>query len=542
MLNHEQHAAHQRKANAPAKVIPPRKFVAMDSERVVLGAIFADPEHFTAVAEMQPEEWGEPVHGAIFEAMQNLVRRGYSINHLSVAEYLKDHGALVLVGGPAQLMGLDETIKKICNGAYLPTPKAVAEQVARVRDMAARRAAIESMTRTIDAMHDMNMTAEELLLRASGDMAALAGAGLSSIRTATEYMEEEVARIEAIQAGGDENVQYIPTGLELWDELLGGLPRGVVTVIGGQASVGKSTAIASMVLSIAEGSATQRPEKVAVFSLEDRGGWLPRRWLAEATGFAIRQLLKKGLTPEAVEDLKARKKELAPITDRILIDDRRRLTAHKVAAKMRQLHARHGVRVFFIDHLLEMLDKSSKAQQARDLAVGEILEVLRDVAIELDVVVVLACHLRDPETPGVDSRFIRPRLQDFAGGQFINRMARLAVGLWLLPQPPEPKPPKEEAEPKFAAKSSPEQRAAGRAKWEQARAKANADYSAKYSKWREQCEEAERSLVFTSIKATEGSAHFDFGMYRVQHAGLLRRKGGWRDMNDLGFTRPPPRR
>lgn len=394
MRNQHEPAAGQQQ---PRKLIPKRQFVDAPAERAILGAIFNDAERYVEAADMQPADFGVPAHAAIFEAIQVLARKGLSINDMAVAQHLKDHGALVLVGGPAELMGMDETLQRICNGSSMATAKAVAEQVARVRDMSQRRTALAAAQRIQDALHDMNASAEELLLRASGDLAALAGAGVSSIRTATDFMREEVKRIRAIQQGSEDNVQYLPTGLELYDELIGGVPRAVVTVIGGQASVGKSKAIATMVLSMAEGGLGRKPETVAVFSLEDKGGWMARRWLAESTGFALRQLLKRGLSPEAVDEVDARSKELEFITDRVLIDDRRRLTVHQVAAKMRQLHARCGVRVFFVDHLLEMLDKSPKAQQARDLAVGEIIEVLRDVAIELDVAVVLACHLRDPE-------------------------------------------------------------------------------------------------------------------------------------------------
>lgn len=509
----------------------------VEAEEVVLGAVFSDPGYMPELEDLQPEDLTGTARPAILRSMRGLARQGQEINHLSVAQWLKNDGQLVRVGGPAALMALDETLKKVSNGSLSPTAKSVAEQVERVLDLSRRRASRAAVRRLYDALLDMNMTAEELLLRAAGDLAAMAGSGTGAVRTATEFLEEEMGRIESIQAGGtDADVQYIPTGLELWDELIGGLPRGVLTVIGAQASVGKSSLIATMALALAEGGLGRAPEKVAVFSLEDRGGWMSRRWLAEASGFAIRQLLKKGLSPEAMADVRMQAEGLGPITDRILIDDRRRLTAHKVAAKMRQLHAQQGVRVFMVDHLLEMLDKSSKANQARDLAVGEILEVLRDVAIELDVAVVVACHLRDPEKPEVDSRFIRPRLQDFAGGQFVNRMARVAVGLWLSPPPRAPNLPKEEVEPKRAAKATDREHAEVLKKWDAKRLQAQAKYAAEYERWRAQCEDAAEALVFSVIKATEGSAHFEFSMRRSLHAGVLHRKGGHRDMAELGFT------
>lgn len=504
--------------------------VDLEAERAVLGTLLADPELLTDVSELRVEDFGDSRNGIIFEAMSVLGRAGRVVNHLSVAEWLHDAGKLSEAGGPDHLLGLE--------GAGLIQLQGLREQVDRLRDFGTRRHGMATLQRVAEELRNLRRPADEVVLEGCGQLATLSSRGPARLKTATEIMHAELDRIEAIQKGEQQNVSLIPTGIKQWDELLGGLPRGFVTVEGGQAGVGKSAVMASMALSIAEGGPGRPPEEVGFFSLEDRGNWMVRRYLAERGEVAIRQLLRPGLEQEKMERVFSGASGLSSATDRIWIDDRRGLTAHRVGAEMRRLHAQRGVRVFFIDHLLEMLDKRNVQQ--RDLAIGEILDVLRDAAIELDAAVVLGCHLRDPENPAVDARYLRPKLQDFAGSQFINRMARVAVGFWQAAPPQEPKPPKEIPEPRRLVRMKDDEWRATLEKHESVKAKAQKEYEKSRGAWEDKCKLYRDSLVVTVLKVTEGTSGFDFTLRRVTHAGLVSRDEGAHRPEVTGYS-PPPR-
>jgi replicative DNA helicase len=372
------------------------------------------------------------------------------------------------------------------------------------------------------------------MLQVSGELAKIGHASVTGFRTAEEFLLRELEKIDATQAGTTE-AQYVLTGIKLWDELLGGVPRGFLTIIAAQPGVGKSSMLATMARSLAEGDEDERlPEEVAVFSLEDEGGWMPRRYLAEEAELSIRQLVKRGLEKDMLGKVHNAGARIAHVLRRIHIHDVRRMNVHRVAAAARQIIAQRGVRVIIVDHLLEMLDFTD--QRSRDERIGEILSVLRDLAVECGVAVVLAAHLKDPDDSRVDARYIRPKLQDFAGGRFVDRMARVAVGLWFAPKPPEPKEGKPPAEPKRGVRMKEEEWAALLEKHEAAKKKAGFELERKRREWEEKCALASESLVCTILKANEGDSGFDFTLRRVKHAGLISRTEGGRNPGELGYT------
>ena len=171
-----------------------------------------------------------------------------------------------------------------------------------------------------------------------------------------------------------------------------------------------------------------------------------------------------------------------------------------------------------VDHLLEMVDFEDERKQ--DERVGEILRVLRDLAHECQVAVVLASHLRRPKEDGVEAKYIRPTMQSFAGSAYVERMARVAGGLWHAKPPPEPRVPKL-PQPKVPKKASLQEAEAIHAAWQEAKRAAEAAYNKERSQWIAAAEAASTSIVCTAMKVTEGDSGFDFMMKRIMHAGLV---------------------
>jgi replicative DNA helicase len=107
----------------------------------------------------------------------------------------------------------------------------------------------------------------------------------------------------------------------------------------------------------------------------------------------------------------------------ILCDDRAPLSVADVVTTARRMVSQ-GAKAIFVDHLGEVkLERSER----HDLDLGEALQSLRNLAKSSRVPVVVLSHLRRREGLNVDSE---PRLTDFAFSSGIERMARVALGLW----------------------------------------------------------------------------------------------------------------
>ena len=80
--------------------VPPHN---LEAEKSVLGAVLLDERHLYALLveeHLRPEHFYREQHGAVFAAMLELHESDRKIDHLTVAETLRQHGKLEEVGGP----------------------------------------------------------------------------------------------------------------------------------------------------------------------------------------------------------------------------------------------------------------------------------------------------------------------------------------------------------------------------------------------------------------------------------------------------------
>src|SRR5437763_12258852 len=87
--------------------VPPHN---LEAEKSVLGAVLLDERHlFGLLVEehLRPEHFYREQHGAVFEAMVELHNSSRKIDHLTVAEALREGGKLEAVGGPDAIEELE---------------------------------------------------------------------------------------------------------------------------------------------------------------------------------------------------------------------------------------------------------------------------------------------------------------------------------------------------------------------------------------------------------------------------------------------------
>src|SRR5437588_12344677 len=79
--------------------VPPHN---LEAEKSVLGAVLLDERHLHALLveeQLRPEHFYREQHGAVFAAMLELYENDRKIDHLTVAETLRQHGKLEEAGG-----------------------------------------------------------------------------------------------------------------------------------------------------------------------------------------------------------------------------------------------------------------------------------------------------------------------------------------------------------------------------------------------------------------------------------------------------------
>lgn len=377
---------------------------AIDVQR---GRTLADEARLTA------SDFHLPLHADVWTVALGLFRDNAPVDLLTVAARLPKADRKALTDALMVTVPSTET-------TLMAHAEAIRELAVRRKALAvceAVRAAALNREKPIDAV---------LSAGASG------WADLSKVSATTKSGQEvfmsTIDQLEAASRG--EQVRCIKTGIDVWDQILGGVSIGELTFIGSQPGVGKSSLIGTMVANLCD-----REVPTALLSLEDPAEWLPMRLMARAAAVPLFVLEKcpETLTAPQKKRIEETSKSVYDSLAALRVDDRSLLTAEQVCQSARAMVLQYGCRVVFIDHLGKIAH-DYKGFDRPDLAIAHTLTHLSALAKDMKVAVVVAAHMKGRET---DERFKRPEPTDFAGAAAIERDARAAVGLYLDKEDPD---------------------------------------------------------------------------------------------------------
>lgn len=348
-------------------------------------------------ASIQADDFADPKLRAVWGAMEARIRGGSQLDAVELAARLPQ-------------VGRDLVLDVMLTPEFGMT----AGRLALVRERSLRRQYLEALRSVAKVVND---TTQPLNVAVAGAQALLGAwtdeaAGLRAMDGSLFALLDD---LDAVQQG--KRATTVPTGIEALDCVIGGL-QPTLTMVGALPGVGKSALVAGICAKLAK-----RGLKVGLVSLEDERGWLTRRLMAQASGVPVFKLANHPLNTGEMRQVADAASELNRWLGNILCDDRAPLTIADVVNTARRMVSQ-GAKAVIVDHLGEVkLERSER----HDLDLGEALQSLRNLAKSSRVPVVVLSHLRRREGLNVDSE---PRQTDFAFSSSIERMARVALGLW----------------------------------------------------------------------------------------------------------------
>lgn len=179
----------------------------------------------------------------------------------------------------------------------------------------------------------------------------------------------------------------IPTGFNCLDKLTGGWQKGSLTAVASKPTYFKTT----FAMSIARNLAVDQNVSVAIFFLD-----------ADSAEFASRKVSEFGDAP-------------------IFLDVSPSLTLNEFSTKCNQLNSTNSIDVITVDSL-QLLAMNSK--QGAD----EVLNSLKQIAEELDIVIIATCEL-NKEAGKLEER---PKLSDLEETKTISKYADAIILLYPL--------------------------------------------------------------------------------------------------------------
>lgn len=386
----------------------------LDAEKSVLGAVLLDQRHLDSLhtdEHLRPEHFYREQLGFVFGAMLALQSAGRKIDHLTVADALRDRGQLDQVGGQT---AVEELV------AWVPASGHAREYGRIVRNLALARSL---MTATYEIQADVAErpgAGDELLEHAERHIFALrAGQELANVTTLAAAAAEEVDRLDEASRAG-RTVPGLTSSLPGLDKMLGGFAGGRLYVLAARPSMGKSLLAGQISLHVAG----KERARVLFASLEMSAGELAQRHFVATTGVSPDKLRLGRLNaddwPPVLQS--AAEAEHLPVH---IVDDGG-VTASSLRARARQIAVRHGkLGLIVVDHLTLMAG-TDKRMGAYD-RVSENSRALKILARELDVPVIVVAQLNR----GVEARpDKRPLLSDLRESGRVEEDADVVLMLY----------------------------------------------------------------------------------------------------------------
>ena len=382
--------------------VPPHN---LEAEKSVLGAVLLDERHLHALLveqHLRPEHFYREQHGAVFAAMIALYESDRKIDHLTIAETLRQRGKLEEIGGPA-------TIDELAG--WVPAAGHAREYGQIVRDNAQLRALLTTSYEIQASVLSREAPPRDLVERAERSVLEVAHDDRQKkFRPIAEILDQETDKLHRLSTAKTA-LTGTPSGFKDLDELTGGFQPGNLIIIAARPSMGKSALVANVAENavLGVGHPTQHPSSVALFSLEMSESELAQRFVASQARIRGEELRKGRVAETRWPKILAACQRLSDAP--LWIDDSSDTGVLEVRAKARRLHHQleEGLGLIIIDYL--QLMRHEGRVESRVEQVGQISRGLKSLARELNVPVIALSQLsRAVEQRGEGHK--RPILSD----------------------------------------------------------------------------------------------------------------------------------
>lgn len=380
----------------------------LEAEQSVLGSILIDPEKISEVATLLAcEDFYLEEHQEIFSAMQKLFLQSKDIDPVLLMDALVQEGVYDL----EQSKNYVRTIAEI-----VPSAANVKDYAQIVRNKALLRKLIDVCAQITDDAYAEQDEADSIIDSAESKIFAIAQTkeqrDFIHIR---DVLIETYRQIKEVSENREE-AMGVATGFSGIDNLLVGLGKSDLVLVGARPGMGKT----SFCLNVATNIARKTQKAVCIFSLEMSSTQLVSRMLS-SEALIESGVLRSGMLKGDDWDKLAHASAFLSECD-ILIDDTTGITVTGMKAKLRRVK---NLGLVVIDYL--QLMQSDKGNDNRVQEVAEISRNLKILAKELNVPVICCAQLsRGPESR-TDKR---PMLSDLRDSGAIEQDADIVLFLY----------------------------------------------------------------------------------------------------------------
>lgn len=373
--------------------VPPHS---IEAEQSVIGSILIDKDALIKVMEeVRPEDFYEPAHVAIMDAVFKLALEDKPVDTVTVAEYLKENGKLETAGGVTYIARLAASVPNSANAVYYARI---------VRNKSVLRELISAGSEISEVSYDESLDIDEVLNIAEQKIFNISQKKIRSYFVRLRDFLEDSFR--AIEKRYSQKLGYagLPSGFPSLDKITSGFQDSDLIIIAARPSLGKT----SLAVNISENIALTQKKAVAFFSLEMSKEQIVERMLCSQSKVDM-QRLKTGYLRD--EDwVKITEAYSALYEAPVYIDDSPELSLVDIRTKARRLKIEANISLIVIDYL--QLIRSEQRVENRVIEISQITRGLKALARELNVPVVVLSQLSRASEKREDKRPILSDLRE----------------------------------------------------------------------------------------------------------------------------------
>ena len=380
----------------------------LEAEQSLLGSVLIDPRCMDEVASIvTADDFYMPEHREIWLAMQAMYLKSKSIDVVTLIDELTKAGTYTEAGGREYLKLVAEAVPASVN----------AKDYAKiVRDRAILRQLIDAGEDIAEAGYAGDDDAESLIEYAEGKIYRIAeGREDKNFIHIRDAILQVYDRLQ-ILAADPEALRGTPTGFTELDNVIVGLGKADLVLIGARPGMGKT----AFAMNVAVEAAYKTKKTVCVFNLEMSAEQLANRLLSSEAQIDSYKLRSGNLQNEdwnAIANASARLSETE-----LLIDDTPGITVTGMKSKLRRVK---NLGLVVVDYL--QLMQGERHQDNRVQEVADISRGLKLMAKELEVPVICCAQLsRGPE----NRQDKRPMLSDLRDSGAIEQDADIVMFLY----------------------------------------------------------------------------------------------------------------
>lgn len=376
----------------------------VDNERKILSALMSWPEGVIHTGELSRRHFESPAYGEVYQTLCNMYDSKQEIGYTSLSSVLTADWVPAIMseiaseqtdGGVKVLSGIIRgQCAKRSTTAILDRFKGVLERSANPYD-----------------------TINEIIT----ELSTVAG---DRVNDRLITMMEAAEKVKAYLADPSRPKPIVKTGIRKLDKKSGGVQKGILTLVAGRPSMGKSTFLVNMLFNQALAG-----EHVYMGSLEDRSRYVASRILSRIANIDAESIVKGGdIGLEGMMRVEESMDRCSDALKRIYIDDSSGQSVASIKRTCEKLKADDKLTAAYVDHMGEM-------KKGRDLYIDTTknAEGLRDIANDLDIPMVAGQQVKRLNKGGnMPHDQMVPSQDDLRDS---GRLEEIARSIWFVHRP-----------------------------------------------------------------------------------------------------------